>query len=530
MSDKKKKPKKPKARLPRGFVDRSASDIRATDEMIVKIREVYERYGFDPVETPMFEYTDCLGKFLPDTDRPNAGVFSVQDDDEQWMSLRYDMTAPLARHVAENNNEIQLPFRSYRQGYVFRNEKPGPGRFRQFMQFDADSVGAPGVQADAEMCMMMADTMEKLGLKGQYVIRVNNRKVLDGVMEAIGLDGDENAERRLTVLRAIDKLDKFGVEGVKLLLGEGRKDESGDFTQGAGLDESQINKLLRCTTDSQQVAPTTSIAIEEEDLKVDARIQDIAGKKSYYTNEGTIRVFANVAEETETGQQGIEELTELSRLCKAAGYGTARILVDLSVVRGLEYYTGMVYEAELLFDVTNEKGEKVQFGSVGGGGRYDGLIKRFTGRDVPATGFSIGVSRLMTALKNLGKLTDSNIIAPVLVTVMDGDTQALGRYQAMVQSLRNEGIRAEMYQGNWKKFGNQLKYADRRGCPIAIIQGSEERENGKLQIKDLIEGRKQAEAISSNEEWRETRPGQFEIDESDLVAEVRKLLKVQGAA
>ncbi|MEP3671332.1 MAG: histidine--tRNA ligase, partial [Hyphomicrobiales bacterium] len=462
----------------------------------------------------MFEYTDCLGKFLPDTDRPNAGVFSVQDDDEQWMSLRYDMTAPLARHVAENINEIQLPFRSYRSGYVFRNEKPGPGRFRQFMQFDADSVGAPGVQADAEMCMMMADTMEALGIaRGDYVIRVNNRKVLDGVMEAIGLGGDENAERRLTVLRAIDKLDKFGVEGVKLLLGEGRKDESGDFTEGAGLDEYQQDTVL-----------VTFKPVIGAGSQPDKRSEELYGDNA---------IIAEVLEEEfkihELASEGVSEVLVLARLIHEAG-ASDRIKIDPSVVRGLEYYTGVVYEAELLFDVTNEKGEKVQFGSVGGGGRYDGLIKRFTGRDVPATGFSIGVSRLMTALKNLGKLNTSNVVAPVLVTVMDGDTEALGRYQAMVQSLRNEGIRAEMYQGNWKKFGNQLKYADRRGCPIAIIQGSEERANGKLQIKDLIEGCKQAEAIESNEEWREQRPGQFEIDEADLIDEVRKLLKAQGAA
>ena len=233
---------KVKARLPRGFVDRDAGDIRALDQMIAKIREVYERYGFDPVETPLFEYTDTLGKFLPDTDRPNEGVFSVQDDDEQWMSLRYDLTAPLARYVAENYETLPKPYRSYRAGWVFRNEKPGPGRFRQFMQFDADSVGAPGVQADAEMCMMMADVMEALGIpRGQYVIRVNNRKVLDGVMEAIGVTDEA---QKLAVLRAIDKLDKFGVKGVRLLLGEGRKDESGDFTKGAGLNAAQISAII----------------------------------------------------------------------------------------------------------------------------------------------------------------------------------------------------------------------------------------------------------------------------------------------
>lgn len=477
-----KKPNKLKARLPRGFVDRSASDIRATDTMLSKIREVYEQYGFDPVETPAFEYTDCLGKFLPDTDRPNAGVFSVQDDDEQWMSLRYDLTAPLARHVSENINEIQLPYRTYRSGWVFRNEKPGPGRFRQFMQFDADTVGASGVQADAEMCMMMADTMEALGIpRGQYVIRVNNRKVLDGVLEAVGLGGDNNAERRLTVLRAIDKLDKFGIEGVRLLLGEGRRDDSGDFTKGAELGEDAIETIV-----------------------------------GFVSGTGDLE------------NDGIAELDTMAGMFDACGYGPDRIKIDPSVVRGLEYYTGMVYEAELLFDVTNEKGEVVQFGSVGGGGRYDGLVKRFTGRDVPATGFSIGVSRLMTALKNLGKLHTDDVVAPVLVTVMDGDMAALGRYQKMVQDLRTAGIRAEMYQGNWKKFGNQLKYADRRNCPVAIIQGSDEREAGEIQIKDLIEGKRLSEEITDNLTWRESRPAQVTVKESDLVATVQGLLEAQA--
>ncbi|GEO85124.1 histidine--tRNA ligase [Ciceribacter naphthalenivorans] len=497
MSEKNKKPQKLKARLPRGFVDREAADIRAVNEMTAKIREVYERYGFDPVETPLFEYTDALGKFLPDADRPNEGVFSLLDDDEQWMSLRYDLTAPLARHVAENFNEIQLPYRTYRAGYVFRNEKPGPGRFRQFMQFDADSVGAPGVQSDAEMCMMMADTMEALGIKrGDYVIRVNNRKVLDGVMEAIGVGGDENFARRLTVLRAIDKLDKFGTEGVTLLLGEGRKDESGDFTKGAGLNAEQIEKVLFFVGITDYVESAVHLA------------ELVAG--------------------TEKGVEGVDELNTIRSLVMGAGYGPDRIKIDPSVVRGLEYYTGPVYEAELTFDVTNEKGEKVVFGSVGGGGRYDGLVSRFMGQPVPATGFSIGVSRLMTALKNLGKLGADEVLAPVLVTVMDGDVESMGRYQRFTQALRNEGIRAEMYQGNWKKFGNQLKYADRRGSPIAIIQGGDERAQGVVQIKDLIEGKRLSGEISDNAEWREARVAQEVVSEADLVAKVREILAAQA--
>ena len=499
MSDKQKKPQKLRARLPRGFVDRSAADIHATNEMIAKIREVYERYGFDPVETPLFEYTDALGKFLPDSDRPNEGVFSLQDDDDQWMSLRYDLTAPLARHVAENFNEIQLPFRTYRAGYVFRNQKPGPGRFRQFMQFDADTVGAPGVQADAEMCMMMADTMEALGIKrGDYVIRVNNRKVLDGVMEAIGLGGDENAGRRLSVLRAIDKLDKFGVDGVKLLLGPGRKDESGDFTKGAGLDAEQIAFVTKFIEGASAVDWSATL-------------------KNLFQSGGADLAWV-----------GMDELNVIQGLCLGAGYTDDRIKIDPSVVRGLEYYTGPVFEAELLFDVTNEKGEKVVFGSVGGGGRYDGLVSRFMGQPVPATGFSIGVSRLMTALKNLGKLGQDEVLAPVLVTVMDGDVESMGRYQRFTQMLRNEGIRAEMYQGNWKKFGNQLKYADRRGCPIAIIQGGEERAQGVVQLKDLIEGKRLSGEIEDNATWREARVAQDTVAEADLVAKVKEILAAQA--
>ncbi len=240
---------KMKARLPRGFVDRVPDDLRAAEKMMATIREVYDLYGFEPVETPLVEYTDALGKFLPDQDRPNEGVFSFQDDDEQWLSLRYDLTAPLARFVAENYESLPKPYRSYRNGWVFRNEKPGPGRFRQFMQFDADTVGAPNVSADAEMCMMMADTMERLGIsRGDYAIRVNNRKVLDGVLDAIGLEGEGNAAKRLNVLRAIDKLDKFGPEGVRLLLGEGRLDESGDFTKGANLDDEQIKRMMNFIT------------------------------------------------------------------------------------------------------------------------------------------------------------------------------------------------------------------------------------------------------------------------------------------
>jgi len=517
-----------KARLPRGFVDRHAADIRAVDAMTAEIRQVYELYGFEPVEQPMVEYTDALGKFLPDQDRPNEGVFSFQDDDEQWLSLRYDLTAPLARFVAENFEQLPKPYRSYRSGWVFRNEKPGPGRFRQFMQFDADIVGTPGVAADAEMAMMMADTLEAVGIKrGDYVIRVNNRKVLDGVLEAIGLGGDENAGRRLTVLRAIDKLDKFGPEGVRLLLGKGRLDESGDFTKGAGLDEEATNSLLKYIfTAPGLVQGDIGIGTPGE-VQVNWKFGDEM-EPTMMGNGLTIEKLAKLFPLNELYQSGLEELRQINGLVAASGYVIDRIRIDPSVVRGLEYYTGPVYEAELTFPVVNEDGQTVRFGSVAGGGRYDGLVSRFRGEPVPATGFSIGVSRLTAALKNLGKLENTEVIAPVVVLVMDKDTESLGRYQKMVASLRQAGIRAEMYLGG-AGMKAQMKYADRRGSPCVVIQGGDERANGEVQIKDLIAGAKAAEAITDNAEWRESRPAQFSVPEDQLVEAVRKVLAQQAA-
>jgi histidyl-tRNA synthetase len=532
MADKPKKPQKLRARLPRGLEDRGPAAIAATRRMVEKIREVYERYGFEPVETPAMEFTDALGKFLPDQDRPNEGVFSFQDDDEQWISLRYDLTAPLARYVAENFDSLPKPYRSYRAGYVYRNEKPGPGRFRQFMQFDADTVGSASPAADAEMCMMAADTMEALGIpRGSYVVKVNNRKVLDGVMESIGLGGDENAGRRLTVLRAIDKLDRLGVEGVRELLGEGRKDESGDFTKGAGLDKKQIGKIVVFAllqeghlTELEDVSNLPPSGRAERGSVMTVSTEEDPESKSYFveSNKGVIDGMMTHFGSTETSRTGIEELTLISELVEAAGYDRNRIRIDPSVVRGLEYYTGPVYEVELTLETKDEKGRPVRFGSVGGGGRYDGLVSRFRGEPVPATGFSIGVSRLQAALTMLGKIDTKPEFGPVVVTVFDRDRVA--DYQKMVAQLRNAKIRAELYLGNPKNMGNQLKYADRRNSPCVIIQGSDEKARGEIQIKDLIEGAKAAAAIASNQEWRETRPAQFSCAEGDIIAKVREVL------
>jgi histidyl-tRNA synthetase len=481
----------PAARLPKGFLDTPAEDIRTTHRMLDTIRQVYERYGFEPLETPAIEYTDALGKFLPDQDRPNEGVFSFQDEDEQWLSLRYDLTAPLARYVAENFERLSKPFRRYAVGPVWRNEKPGPGRFRQFTQFDADTVGTDNIAADAEICMLAADTLEALGIKrGDYLVKVSNRKLLDGVMEVAGLGGETNTQRRLIVLRAIDKFDRLGMDGVSLLLGAGRKDESGDFTKGAELAPKQIDQI-------------TSL---------------LGGSAA--SNAARLEVLAKLYAENARAAEGIEELRKIDQLIGAGGYGE-RIAIDTSCVRGLEYYTGPVFEAELTFQVKNEDGQTVRFGSVGGGGRYDGLVERFLGTKVPATGFSIGVSRLAAALAALNKDKPAASDAPVVVLVMDKDR--IADYQRMVQALRSAGIRAEMYLGT-AGMKAQMKYADKRSAPCVVIQGGDERAKGEVQIKDLIEGAKAAATIKDSKEWREGRPAQVSIKESELVAAVREVL------
>jgi histidyl-tRNA synthetase len=489
---KKTEPASPEARLPKGLFDTSANELRATADMLAKIKDVFERYGFEPLDTPAIEYTDALGKFLPDQDRPNEGVFSFQDDDEQWLSLRYDLTAPLARYVAENYQTLPKPFRRYQVGPVWRNEKPGPGRFRQFTQFDADTVGASSVAADAELCMLAADTLEALGVtRGEYEIKVSNRKLLDGVMEMIGVAGDQ--PRKLKVLRAIDKLDRLGLDGVRQLLGAGRKDESGDFTPGAGLNPEQAQAVLFFAEGTGDGNATDFFE----------RLDGLFAKNK-----------------AETGKQGLEELVRLFDLIKATPNGP-RILPDPSVVRGLEYYTGPVFEAELFAPIKDEKGQTIRLGSVVSGGRYDGLVERFTGEKVPATGISIGVSRLLFGLQRLGKYKESATQGPVVVLVLDRGRVA--DYQKMVQSLREAGIRAELYLGEGG-LKAQMKYADKRGSPCVVIQGGDEKSKGEVQIKDLVLGATLTSIENRDDYLKEQAEAQFAVPEVDLVKAVRQVL------
>ncbi len=488
---KKQKTYKPKAKTPRGFGDRLGQDVLAEREMLARISKVYEAYGFEALETSAFEYTESLGKFLPDVDRPNQGVFSLTDDDEQWMSLRYDLTAPLARFVAQNYDALPKPFRRYAMGSVWRNEKPGPGRFRQFTQCDADSVGAPAPHADVECCVMLSEAIIAAGIREHdFQIRINDRNVLTGLLEAIGIREDGDQEQKLGVLRAMDKLDRLGATGVADLLGEGRKDGSGAYTEGAKLQDSQIEKVLSFMAASQD------------------------------SNAATCDNLSNLIGNSQAGEKGIISLSAMSDQLKTLGMKDDHVKIDLSVIRGLEYYTGPVFEAELLSQLKDTKGRPVQIGSIASGGRYDDLVKRFKGVEVPAVGISVGVSRLLAALA-LGDHLQSRSYGPVIILALDEDR--MGDYQLMAKELRSSGVRAEVYLGG-SSMKAQMKYADKRGASITIIQGSNELERNEITLKDLILGAQLSSEIKDNAEWREGQPAQFSVPRDKLTEAVQQVI------
>ena len=505
------KSKRPQARLPRGFGDTADTDVLQREEMIAKLVAVYRRYGFQALETPMIEYLDSLGKFLPDKDAPGEGVFAFRDDDEAWVALRYDLTAPLARYVAQNRNELTTPYRRYQVGPVFRQEKPGPGRFRQFYQCDFDTVGSRSMAVDAEVCALLTDAFESLGIEaGDYAVKINNRKVLNGILAQAGVavaaddaSGDELARAgavRAHVLRSIDKLDRVGIEGVRDLLGKGREDDSGDFTDGVGLADDQIDRIIGFVS----AGSTTGQGDETSPLErgdVLTRLTELVG-------------------DDDEGKAGIDELRTIDSLLSAMGIGVDKVEIDPTVVRGLDYYTGPVFEAVLTFE-TDDDGERRSFGSVAGGGRYDDLVKRFTGQEVAACGASIGVDRLLAALRALDQLDASAAAGPVVVTVMDRDR--LADYQAMVAELRRADIPAELFLGN-KNIGNQLKYADRRGSPVAVIAGGDEFDAGTVVVKNLLYGKEVSQGIEDRDEWLNAENVQQSVARSELVATVGALL------
>jgi histidyl-tRNA synthetase len=481
---------RPQARSPKGFIDKRAADIAAERAIVDAVSAVYERYGFEPLATSAFEYLDALGKFLPDEDRPNDGVFALRDDDEQWIALRYDLTAPLARFVAENAQTLPRPFRRYAVGPVWRNEKTGPGRLREFVQCDADTVGSARPEADAEIIAMMSEGLQAAGLKrGEALVKINSRKLLNGLMTSAGV-ADEG--QRLRVLRAVDKLDRLGTDGVTHLLGRGRKDDSGDFTKGAELAPAAIERVL-------------------------AFVSAGAGERGQ-----TLDRLANVIGGSAEGDEGLSDLDRVHQTLAGLGFGDEQALFDPSVVRGLEYYTGVVFEADLLLETLDERGQAVRLGSVGGGGRYDDLVARFTGEAVPATGCSFGVSRLAAALKAAGRAEAARTRGPVVIVAFEAD--AMSDYFAMASELRAAGVAAEVYLGQ-AGMKAQMRYADRRLSPAAVIVGGDERAQGAVTIKDLDLGRTLAAAVQDNKTWREDRPGQVTVPRGDLVAAVRRILE-----
>lgn len=504
---------RPKARRPRGFMDRRAGHLGAERALIGSISKVYEAWGFEPLETSAFEYADALGKFLPDQDRPNEGVFALQDDDEQWVSLRYDLTAPLARFVAENFDALPKPYRRWAAGPVWRNEKPGPGRFREFWQCDADTVGAPGPAADAEMIAMACAALESAGVaRGDYKLKVSDRRIVDGALEwtlaQSGMDpSDASQSVRMRVLRAIDKWDRLGNEGVRLLLCGGRKDESGDFTPGAGLSERAAQGLLDVLANT---AASNSAWSNKPNSSIIQFLRHNFGDhpQQYPSKAATLTA--------------INDLETISRVLESLGVEDRQWQIDTSVVRGLEYYTGPVFEAELMLEMTDERGEKVRFGSVGGGGRYDDLVSRFRGEAIPATGFSIGVSRLAAAL-DAAKRSNAGEVGPVVVLVMD--KARVADSFAIADDLRKAGVRAEVYLGGGGMKA-QLKYADKRNAPVAVIEGEDEKNKGVVTLKNLALGAEQAKLAGDDREaWKGAQDKvQIEAPRGDIVAAVKAML------
>ena len=459
--------KKLKAILPKGFKDNIQELINLRNTVTETIRVECQKFGFTELETSSIEYTDVLGKFLPDKDRPSGGVFSFQDDDNQWLSLRYDLTAPLARFVAQNYQDLVKPFKRFQSGIVWRNEKAGPGRYREFLQFDADVVGIQSTYIDAELCVMASNIFKSLGLNfDQFQIKYSNREIWDDLFKKIKI----NKQQESLVLRAIDKKDRVGVEGIKKLLQEGRKDQSGDFMEGVGLDDNQTEQIINF---------------------IDSNIQS---------------------------NQQLDEFKDY-----LSNYKEYPIKFDPSIVRGLDYYTGMVFEAELIISVQNSKGEDVVFGSVAGGGRYDKLISRFGKEDVPATGISIGVDRLIVALQQQNLLS---VNSSPLVVIANMDKNQLSEYLKMADELRDAGIACEVSYGS-KNLAKQLKYCDRKNANIVVIAGDSEIKNGVISVKDLAAGKELSMKITEREEWKESKAGQFEVKRKELISAIKKILGIQ---
>ena len=476
-----KKTFKPTSELPNGFADRQEEELLIRDLLISNIKKIMSKYGFQYLETPSFEYTDSIGKFLPDKDRPSEGVFSFEDE-KKWLSLRYDLTAPLARYAAKNFDSLPRPFKRFQLGTVWRNEKPGPGRFREFLQFDADYIGTSNLFSDAELCFLISEILNSCGLeKSEFIVKISNRKLSKGLLEKLNITDEQ---KQSITLRAIDKLDRVGVEGVQYLLGKGRKDKSGDFTKGAELEESQIKEIIKF------------LNIKNLSDKNFEKIREIAADNKSMNN-------------------GIKELELMEKYFLLFNF--TNYIFDPTVVRGLEYYTGPIFEANLTFGVKNNKGQEIEFGSVGGGGRYDDLVKRFNNQDCPSTGISVGLDRLIYAIlqKNKIKAEKKN---PVLICVFD--EKYMDFYIKILNVLRSKNISAEIYSGS-SNIKSQFKYADKRGCDFVILCGDDEVSKNVVTIKNLNVGKQMSENIKDRSEWKQSSEAQKTVAFDQLLNEIK---------
>ena len=472
---------KPTSELPNGFVDRQEEELLIRDLLISNIKKIMSKYGFQYLETPSFEYTDSIGKFLPDKDRPSEGVFSFEDE-KKWLSLRYDLTAPLARYAAKNFDSLPKPFKRFQLGTVWRNEKPGPGRFREFLQFDADYIGTSNLFSDAELCFLISEILNSCGLeKNEYIIKISNRKLSKGLLEKLNIT---DKQKQSITLRAVDKLDRVGAEGVQYLLGKGRKDKSGDFTKGAELEESQIKEIINFLN-----------------------IKNLSDKNFERIRE--------IAVDNKSMNDGIKELELMEKYFSLFNF--TNYIFDPTVVRGLEYYTGPIFEANLTFGVKNNKGQEIEFGSVGGGGRYDDLVKRFNNQDCPSTGISVGLDRLIYAIlqKNKIKAEKKN---PVLICVFD--EKYMDFYVKILNMLRSANISAEIYSGS-SNIKSQFKYADKRGCDFVILCGDDEVSKNVVTIKNLNVGKQMSANIKDRSEWKQSTEAQKTVAFDQLLNEIK---------
>ncbi len=455
--------------LPPGFEDRWNNKLYLKKKLIKLIEENFIKYGFEPLETPSFEISENIGSFLANDDsNPMSDVFTFNDG-EKNITLRYDLSSPLARFVAQNNQELPLPYKRYAIQNVFRNEKPGNARYREFTQADCDIVGkVNSAQSNAELCNLIASTLINCGLKkNQFVINVSNRKIIQGLIKDLKIP----EEKQIKVMRAIDKLDKpgFGFKGVEDLLKKERKDKSGAITKGANLSDNQVSKIINFL-----------------------KIKDLRELKKNFNNTLT--------------QEGIKEIEQIYEIL---GYGdfVDQIKTNFTIVRGLAYYDGFCVETNLNFKVTNNKGKEVDIGSICSGGQYNKLISRFKGVDIPGTGFSIGVDRLLFAINQLNQIVSDNQ-KPVIVCVMD--QKYVKNYYEILKTLRDNNINSEIFLDSQKNLGKQLTYANKRGCPVAVICGENEFKQNKITLKNLLGSK--------------DKNNQTTIPKEDLINEIKKIV------